>query len=61
MNRTFLLFDNVRDVIVRYVNGVATDRYLITNRREFDRDFTPDAAERLRQGGYSLSRTTARL
>lgn len=61
MNRAFLMIDNVRDVIVRFVNGEACERYRITDRQEFDRDFTQDKAERLRQGVYWLSRATARL
>lgn len=61
MNRTFLLIDNARNALVRFVDGVATDRYRITDRQEFDHSFTRDTAERLRQGRYSLSRATARL
>ena len=61
MNRTFLLIDNAANALVRFVNGKATDRYVITNRQEFDSDFTRDTAEQLRQGTYSLSRATARL
>ena len=53
MKPIILLLDNARDVLVRYVNGIAVERYIITDRADFDRSFTPADAERVRQGTYS--------
>ena len=53
MKPIILLLDNARNVLVRYVNGVAVERYNITDRASFDRSFSRADAERVRQGAYS--------
>jgi hypothetical protein len=50
-----LLIDNDRNALVRYVNGVAVERFNITDRCQFDRSFTPADAERMRQGAWDTA------
>ena len=54
MKPTVLLIDLARGVLKRYVAGHAVERIHITDRREFDRSFTPSDAERIRQGVYKF-------
>jgi hypothetical protein len=54
MKPTGLLIDLARGVLKRYVAGHAVERIQITDRREFDRTFTPSDAERIRQGVYKF-------
>ena len=45
-----LLIDNVANQIVCYWKRTAIERFAITDRKEFDANFTRDTAERLRAG-----------
>lgn len=58
MKPTVLLIDLARGVLKRYVAGHAVERIHITDRREFDRSFTPSDAERIRQGVYKFRANT---
>ncbi|HEX6064893.1 MAG TPA: hypothetical protein VFZ04_11765 [Longimicrobiales bacterium] len=58
MKPTVLLIDLARGVLKRYVAGHAVERIHITDRREFDRSFTPMDAERIRQGVYKFRPNT---
>ena len=56
MKPTILLIDLAHGELKRYVDGEAVERYDITDRRQFDRDFSPTMAEALRQGTYRKTR-----
>ena len=58
--KRFLLIDNTRDVLVRYVGRQAVERYEITDRAQFDLSFTEARAEALRQGADNQPRRASR-
>ncbi|HZO03251.1 MAG TPA: hypothetical protein VFB93_18800 [Burkholderiales bacterium] len=51
-----LLLDNVRNKLIRYVDGKAAERYDITNRENFDKSFNQGTVERARLGYLFLQR-----
>lgn len=52
MKPSLLLIDNQANVLTRYVNGQAWERYDITDRKDFNMSFTERQAEMLRTGRH---------